>query len=68
MKAVDGLDFDVQRGETLALVGESGCGKTTTGRVLTRLVEPTAGSITSTAWTSRTQAGEAMRRSGGTCR
>ena len=45
VRAVDGLDFDVLRRETLALVGESGCGKTTTGRLLTRLLEPTAGSI-----------------------
>ncbi|MEU0520739.1 dipeptide ABC transporter ATP-binding protein [Streptosporangium sp. NPDC006007] len=45
VKAVDGVSFDVRRGETLGLVGESGCGKSTTGRLITRLLEPTAGRI-----------------------
>jgi oligopeptide/dipeptide ABC transporter ATP-binding protein len=46
VRAVDGVDFDIKSGETLALVGESGCGKSTTGRLLLRLIEPTAGSVT----------------------
>ncbi|SDW40139.1 ABC transporter ATP-binding protein [Paenibacillus sp. PDC88] len=45
VKAVDGVTMSVQRGETLAVVGESGCGKSTTGRAILRLIEPTDGEI-----------------------
>jgi oligopeptide/dipeptide ABC transporter ATP-binding protein len=45
VQAVDGVSFDVMRGETLGLVGESGCGKSTTARLITRLLEPTGGQV-----------------------
>jgi peptide/nickel transport system ATP-binding protein len=45
IKAVDGISFNVYRGQTLGLVGESGCGKTTTGRAILRLIEPTGGRV-----------------------
>ena len=45
VRAVDGISFDIRRGETLGLVGESGCGKSTTGRAVLRLYKPTGGAI-----------------------
>ncbi|MCR4804672.1 MAG: ATP-binding cassette domain-containing protein [Clostridia bacterium] len=45
LHAVDGISFSIERGKTLGLVGESGCGKSTTGRAILRLIEPTAGQV-----------------------
>ncbi len=52
IKAVDGISFFIRRGETLGLVGESGCGKSTTGRAILQLYRPTAGHVVLTRRTS----------------
>ncbi len=61
IQAVDGVSFDVAKGETLALVGESGCGKTTTAKTVLRLIEPTSGSIRLEGQELATLGKEAMR-------
>ena len=45
LHAVDGVSFTIERGKTLGIVGESGCGKSTIGRCIIRLIEPTGGSV-----------------------
>ena len=62
VRAVDGVSFQIFRGETLALVGESGCGKSTTARLVLRLIEPTAGSVRFEDADITTLRGDAMRR------
>jgi oligopeptide transport system ATP-binding protein len=62
IKAVDGLDFDIRRGETLGLVGESGCGKSTTGRAILQLYRPTAGEVFFEGGNLTQMKGEALRR------
>jgi peptide/nickel transport system ATP-binding protein len=62
VSAVAGVTFDVYEGETLGLVGESGCGKSTTGRALMRIVEPSSGSIMLSGESLSTMKGRALRK------
>jgi len=62
VRAVDGVDLDIDRGTTFGLVGESGCGKSTLGRAVLRLVEPTEGTVRFDGTDVRALAGEELRR------
>ena len=62
VKALDGVSFELYKGETLGIVGESGCGKSTLARMLMRLEEPTAGKLTFDGVDVYSQKGSAMRR------
>lgn len=62
IKAVDGISFDIRRGETLGLVGESGCGKSTTGRAILQLYRPTAGDVLFDGENLTKLKGEPLRR------
>jgi oligopeptide transport system ATP-binding protein len=62
IRAVDGISFDIARGKTLGLVGESGCGKSTVGRAILRLYDPTAGRIVFDGTEITGMAGETLRR------
>ncbi|MGI8459102.1 MAG: ABC transporter ATP-binding protein [Propionibacteriaceae bacterium] len=62
IKALDGVSFELHKGETLGIVGESGCGKSTLGRTVMRLEEPTGGTLTFDGIDMYSQRGSAMRR------